>query len=115
MSSPVEKRNALRNLLDLYVSLYTERGFDIEAFAAAWAEQKRESLKDFAAEGKFDELCRAGCKRLPLAITITLMRPLQSFEKKWQSVTKSARNRKQKILAIEKGATALEELLSSTA
>lgn len=115
MSDSSEKYAALRNLWDLYCSMRAQKGLDIANLWAQWAKEKRDSLRDFAAETCFDDLCRAGCKALPLAVAVALMQPLHSFEKKWREITGSARQREQTIRTIEKAVTSLGELLGTLA
>lgn len=85
-------------------------GIDEAGLWREWTRQKRESLKEFAAVGSFDELCRSGCHAFPLAIALAIFQPLQSIESKWQLITGPSRRREQRIRLLEKSAAALEEL-----
>jgi len=106
---------ASQNLWNLYRSIFARRGLDVEARSNRWSEEKRKGLARFSAETSFDELRESGCSALPLAIAIAMVQPLRSFEKKWAKITGTARERDQKIRAIEKAANVLEDLLGSVA
>ncbi len=91
-------------------SVRAASGIDEAGLWREWTRQKRASLKDFAAVGSFDELCRSGCHAFPLAIAFAIFQPLQSIASKWQLITGPPRRREQRIRVLEKSAAALEEL-----
>jgi hypothetical protein len=105
----------LQKYWDINRSKFAELGIDMPQVLQEWAREKRDALKEFAAEDSFDELCKLGCNALSLAIALALFRPLQAIESKWQLVTGPRRRREQKIRALEKAAAALEELQGSFA
>ncbi|MBB5328425.1 hypothetical protein [Tunturiibacter gelidoferens] len=118
MTNSAKKLAALQNLWDVYRSTFASRSdiarrLDIADFFAKWAEQKRLAFKRDGAMGSFDDLCRYGCKKLPLAIVVGMKEPVRSFGEKWQKIMGPTRQREQKIKALEKAADALEEVLSS--
>lgn len=113
MKNSAAKLAAMQNLWDLYRSISAKRGLNVSERSARCAERRRRSLQKYVGRASFDKLRRAGCSALPLAITIAIMKPSRSFENKWQTITGSTRQRKQKIQAIEKAANVLEDLLGS--
>ncbi len=109
------KLAVLQNLWDLYCSIFARKGLNIAWQSAKWAEQKRSSLDKYATDRSFDKLCKDGCAALPLAIAMSVFEPLRSFEKKWQTITGTRRQREQRIRAMKKSADVLEDLLGSLA
>jgi hypothetical protein len=112
MDRSAEKLAALQGLWDTYCSIYGPKGLDIAAKCAKWSEQKRQTLSRYHSE-RFDDLCKDGCKTLPLAIVMAIVAPLCALEKQWTKITGTPRKRGQKIRTIEKAAGVLEDLLGS--
>jgi|SRR5208337_761843 len=105
---------SLQKLWDTLCSVRAARGIDEAKIWREWTRQKRESLKEFAAVGSFDELCRSGCHAFPLAITLAIFQPLQSVESKWQLVTDPPRRREQQKRILEKSAAAIGGITGNT-
>jgi hypothetical protein len=105
----------LQKLWDVYCASHAEAGLDMRQVWAVWAQQIRDSLKEWAADRSFDELCTNGCQPLPLAITIAIIRPLEDFESTWRETTGSNRRKEQTIRSLERAADALENLQRSLA
>ncbi len=105
---------SLQKLWDTLCSVRAARGIDEAKIWREWTRQKRESLKEFAAVGSFDELCRSGCHAFPLAITLAIFQPLQSVESKWQLITDPPRRREQQIRILEKSAAAIGGITGNT-
>jgi hypothetical protein len=115
MTDSPEKLAAIQNLWNVHRAIYARRGVDVAKVFAGWAEQKRQSLQEYSATDSFDDLCKYGCAKLPLAIALGIIRPLDSFGPKWQRIMGGIRQREQKIRALEKAANVLEDLLGSAA
>lgn len=115
MDRSAKKIAALQKLWVLYCSIYARKGLDISFLLTNLSEQKRQLAKQYGAEDCFDGLCECGCQPKPLAIAMMIFQPLRSFERKWKQITGTPRQREQKIRAMEKAATALEEVLSTLA
>ncbi len=113
MSSSAEGRDALHELWSFYRLILARRGVDISPGLARWAEQKRSHLERFDAQKSFDTLCAHGCQKIPLAILIAVIKPLQSFGNKWRGISGTPRQRRQTIRSIEKAANALETMLDA--
>jgi len=112
MGRSAEKLAALQKLWDLYRSIFAQKGFDVAAEWTEWSEQKIQALDKYNSE-RFKKLCTDGCKTLPLAILMALIKPLSSIENQWTKITGTPRKREQKIRTIEKAAAVLEDLLGS--
>jgi hypothetical protein len=112
MDRSEEKLAALQNLWDTYRSIFARNGLDIAAKCANWSEQKRQTLANYDKD-RFDDLCKEGCKVLPLAILIAVIQPLRSIEKQSTKITGTPRLRRQKIRTLDKAAVVLEDLLGS--
>jgi hypothetical protein len=115
MTNSDRKRAAVQKLWDVYCGIFDRRGVNLLKVSAEWAEEKRQSLKNFSAMGSFDNLCRYGCAAIPLAITFGTIRPIRTSVHKWQGIAGGIREREQKIRALEKAADVLEDLLGSVA
>jgi hypothetical protein len=109
------KLAAVRNLWEVNRSIFARRGFDIADRSAKWADRQRLSLDEYGPRKSFDDLCKKGCKSLPLAFLVAIIQPLRSFEKSWKEITGTPRQREQKIRAIERAAFAMEDLHDSFA
>jgi hypothetical protein len=114
VSSP-DEFSELKQFWETYCSIYAGKGVDVAQMWTDWAKSKRDSLKEWSAEGNFDGLCESGCAPLILAVTVASFRPLGAFERQWRLIVGNSRKRDQKVLALEKAATALEELQNSFA
>jgi hypothetical protein len=113
MDSSMEKLAAMRQLWSLYRLIFDRKGLDIAAKWARWSEQKRHTLNQYESGKSFDDLCKGGCKELPLAALVAVIEPLKAFEKRWTETTGSKRERKRKISKIENAVSVFHDLLVS--
>ncbi len=111
MDKSAAKIAAMRNLLAVARPIHARIGLDISALMEELPARNRRIAREYGAEDCFDKLCNCGCTETVLALAMTVFQPLRSFEKKWKRVTGTPRQREQKIRAMEKAASALQEVL----
>jgi hypothetical protein len=89
------------------------KGLDLPEFLHSSVSQARKSLRSWAAETDFDELCGKGCSEASLALALQSFRIAQSAERVWRRAVASARRRQQVVRTLDNAAHVLEELQNS--
>jgi hypothetical protein len=65
-----ELMSAFQPLISLYAGIFARRGFDLAMVSQRWADGYLRTLGEGGAGLEIEELLRAGCKRLPLAVVL---------------------------------------------
>lgn len=105
----------LRDLWHVLRSIHAEKGIDTVEVGNVWAGAIRDSFSRWASEKSLDELCRAGCSPIALALAFRLGDLAVSLVGKWKASVGSTRRRNQTIRALKKAADILGNLMKSFA
>jgi hypothetical protein len=101
---------AMNNLWSVICKVYGETGKDVPSELLKWSKEKERLAAKCTGEESFNELRLGGCHQVPIAMIMAIFQPLNLFELKWKRITGTSIQRKRKLRAIEKAATALEEI-----
>jgi hypothetical protein len=94
-------------------SVYDSRGIDLRKLLNAATKSKPEWLSTRRYRADFEKLHNAGCSEVALLIALWIIRSAPSWSNTWRVVVGGKRDRSQLISALEKAASALEDLQNS--